>query len=136
MAAKRGRPEYAPTKAQRDRVAIAAGGGMAHEEIALGLGISRTTLLKHFRLELSVGAYEKRLEVLQAMFKSAKGGNVAAQKAYVGLTPALSAPPAEAEQAEKTPAKGKKEQAKEDAVTAQVGTEWGDLLPGAGRILQ
>jgi hypothetical protein len=103
-------------------VAIAAGAGMSHEEIALGLGISRPTLEKHFERELSIGAYEKRLEVLDAMHRCAKKGNVAAQKAYVALTPAIAAPPQEKP-------KGKKEQAQDDAKTAAAGTAWEELLP-------
>lgn len=116
------RPQFKPTPAQRRKVAIAAGGGMSHEEIALGLGISRPTLEKHFERELSVGAYEKRLEVLVAMHACAKKGNVAAQKAYAALSPQIASPPAEKP-------KGKKEQAQEDAKTAAAGTDWESLLP-------
>lgn len=122
---RKGRPEYQPTAAARRRVSIAAGGGMPHEEIAIGLGISRNTLEKHFQEELSVVANERRLEVIGAMHRSALKGNVAAQKAYLAMTPAPAAPPAE----EKP--EGKKAQAQADAVTAQAGTEWADLLPAA-----
>jgi hypothetical protein len=62
------------------------------------------------------------------MHRTAKKGNVAAQKAYMALDPQLSAPPVPKE-APKAGAKGKKEQANEDAVEAQTGTEWNDLLP-------
>jgi hypothetical protein len=103
---------------------------MSHEEIALGLGISRNTLNKHFDAELSTGACARRLEVLESMFKAAKGGNVTAQKAYIQMTPTITAP---APEKPATPTKiGKKEQAQADAQTAQVGSEWEDLLrPGA-----
>lgn len=107
---------------------------MAHEEIALGLGISRNTLEKHFEHELSIGAYEKRLEVLDAMHRTAKKGNVTAQKAYMALDPHVAAPPIPApppEQPEKPvpePKLGKKEQAQADAVTAHQGTDWEGLL--------
>lgn len=109
---------------------MAAGAGMTHEEIALGLGITRPTLSKHYERELSVGAYERRLEVLDAMHRSAKRGNVAAQKAYVALTPAVAAPPVPKEKP-----LGKKQQAAADATTAQAGTEWGDLLPAGGNVV-
>lgn len=79
------RPTYKPTAAQRRQVAIAAGGGMSHEQIALGMGIARNTLEKHFEAELSTGAYAKRLEVLQAVHAAAKRGNMAAAKAYLAL---------------------------------------------------
>jgi hypothetical protein len=131
----RGRPEFEATAALKRKVANAAGGGMSHEEIALGLGISRKTLEKHFDHELSVGAYAKRLEVLDAMQRTAKRGNVAAQKAYLQLTPHLAAPPYEGAQSdEKPPAAeklGKKDQAEADAVTAQDGSQWDGLLPRA-----
>jgi hypothetical protein len=127
------RPSFKPTAAQRRQVAIAAGGGMSHEEIALGMGIARNTLEKHFNSELSTGAYAKRLEVLQAIHAAAKKGNMTAARAYLAADPRLFAPPAVAEQPSepaepKKPAVGKKEQANIDAVSAAVGTEWGDLL--------
>lgn len=121
--AKSGRPAFKPTQVMRRKVAIAAGAGMPHEDIALGLGICRNTLEKHFQRELSEGAYSRRLEVLDAMHRAAVKGNVAAQKAYVALTPAVMAPPA------KEKPKGKKEQAEAAAAAAAVGTEWNDLLP-------
>jgi hypothetical protein len=120
------RPPFKPTAAQKRTVAIAAGGGMTHEEIALGLGISRVTLDKYFGLELSAGASQKRLEVLNAMFAAAKKGNVSAQRAYIAFDPKPAAPPLPAEP--KAPAKGKKEQAQDDAVTAAKGTGWDELL--------
>jgi len=127
------RPSFKPTAAQRRQVAIAAGGGMSHEEIALGMGISRNTLEKHFNNELSTGAYAKRLEVLQAMHAAAKKGNMTAARAYLAADPKLFAPPVQAEPTKSTEevkkvAVGKKEQANIDAVSAAVGTEWSELL--------
>lgn len=129
--AKGGRPPYVPELEDRNRVAVAAGGGMTHEEIALGLGIDRKTLEKHFEHELSIGAYKKRLEVLEAMYKTAMSGNVTAQRAYVALSPAAAAPPAPLLPAEAE--LGKKERAKIDARVSQRGTEWENLLPGPVR---
>jgi hypothetical protein len=111
---------------------------MSHEEIALGLGISRNTLEKHFERELSIGAYEKRLDVLDAMQRTAKRGNVAAQKAYLQLT--------RASRRRRSPARtGRRCEAFEarqkgagaaDARGAQIGTEWDDLLRRADTPLQ
>lgn len=127
---KPGRPAFAPTLKQRETVAVAAGGGMSHEEIAIGLGIDRKTLEKHFEHELSVGAYEKRLEVLNAMHATAVKGNVTAQKAYVALTPAAAAPPLPPlDPPQPQQPEGKKAQAQAAAKTAQAGTDWDNLLP-------
>lgn len=118
----------------RFKVAVAAGGGMSHEEIAIGLGISRNTLEKHFAHELSVGAYEKRIAVLEAMHSSACKGNVTAQRAYMERMPEIAPTPDEAAVEPKELKRGKKEQANADAQTAQTGTQWEGLLPGASTI--
>ena len=140
---KPGRPEFKPTPALRAQVAVAAGGGARHCDIAVALGISVPTLRKHFEAELSVVAAARRLEVLRALFRAAKKGNVAAAKAYLALEPESVSPPAEprapGEQAAAAPKAagtagvplGKKEQAAADAVSAAVGTEWDALLPKA-----
>lgn len=105
---------------------------MSHEEIALGMGIARNTLEKHFDVELLTGAYAKRLEVLQAMHAAAKRGNMTAAKAYLAVDPKMAVPPidktARAPAAKKFAPIGKKEQAQADAVTAASGTEWDGLL--------
>jgi len=116
---------------------VAAGGGMSHEEIAIALGISRPTLEKHFAAELSKGAFERRLEVLQGLQAAAKRGNAAAVRLYLQISPELAAPPAEKAAAAPAVAPlGKKEAANEAAKTVQVGTGWEDLLPGARAPLQ
>lgn len=127
-----GRPPYQPTLEQRQSVAQAAAGGWAHEQIAIGLGISRGTLEKHFAHELSQGAYARRMQLLNAMFESAMKGNVAAQKALLAMEPHAAAPPLPVE-GEPKPVekarKGKKEQAAEDAVSAHnLDPEWARLL--------
>lgn len=122
--AKSGRKAFKPTAVQRRKVTNAAAGGMAHEEIAVALGICRNTLAKYFEKELSTGALGRRMEVLDAMARTALKGNVSAQKAYLAMTPTLAAPPIEPEKP-----LGKKDQANADAVTAAQGTDWADLLP-------
>ncbi len=124
------RPAFKPTAAQRRQVAVAAGGGMSHEEIAIGMGLARNTLEKHFAAELSAGAYAKRLEVLTAMHAAAKKGNMTAARAYLANEPRIAAPPAETKPAEPVRVEplGKKAQAQADAVTAGRGTDWDRLL--------
>jgi len=139
-----GRPAYKPTAAVRRQVSIAAGAGMPHEHIALALGITTPTLRKHFERELSVVAYQRRMEALQGLHAAAKRGNVSAAKAYTATPPefeplgaASGAPvstpapqPKVAPAPQPLAAVGKKEQAAIDATTAQVGTGWEGLLPG------
>jgi len=115
------RPAFKPTVTQRRTVAIVAGSGcMSHEEIAISLGISRSTLERYFAIELSEGAYAARTSVLSAMYRSAIKGSAAAQKAYLALAPRLAAPP--------LPKVGKKAQAQAEAPGAHFGTDWADLL--------
>lgn len=123
---------------------------MTHEDIAMALGISRETLRKHYRQELSVEAQKRRLEVLEALHRTARAkGTSAAAKAYLAHVPEFEAPdlpegerpvappaPAAAAPAQRPAKLGKKEQAAADASTAADGTEWNDLLPRAGTTLQ
>src|SRR5690349_15380674 len=99
---------------------------MSHQEIALGMGIARETLEKYFDTELSIGAYERRIEVLEQMHASALKGNQTAAKNYLAKTPAIAPPPLKADLSLEP--EGKKAQAQADARTAQVGSEWADLL--------
>lgn len=142
----RGRPAHVPTAASRRKVAIAAGGGMLHEQIAIALEISTDTLRKYYEHELSVGASQRRVDVLEALYRVViKKGSTSAAKVYLANEPQMAVPPApqpEApaaapEVAAPAPKKlGKKEQAAADAVTAAEGTAWDDLLPRAGATLQ
>lgn len=125
---KPGRPAFKPTAVQRRLVTNAAASGMTHQEISIALGISRNTLEKHFEKEISTAALRRRMEVMDAMARTALKGNVAAQKAFLAATPALAAPPVPAEKPV-----GKKQQAQADAVGAQAGTEWEELL-GKGNV--
>ncbi|HHA2835948.1 TPA: hypothetical protein ACOFCN_000267 [Stenotrophomonas maltophilia] len=118
-----GRPAFKPTSVQRRLVRNAAAGGMTHEEIAVALQIHRHTLAKYFEAELSSGALHRRMEVLDAMARTALKGNVAAQKAFLAQVPMLAAPPVPQEKPV-----GKKEKANADAVGAEVGTGWEGLL--------
>lgn len=119
-----------PTKADRRRVEVAAGGGMPHDEIATALGISVGDLRSAYDYELSVGAHRRRLDVMQGLYKEAKSGNVAAAKKYLEHQVRMAAPPLEPPAEKPKPEKiGKKEQRNRDAVVAGQGTEWEDLLP-------
>lgn len=143
----RGRPAHVPTATTRRKVAIAAGGGMLHESIAISLEISTDTLRKYYEHELSVGASQRRMDVLEALYRIVvRKGSTSAAKVYLANEPQLAVPPAPQPEAPApavaTPAPapapklGKKEQAAADAVTAADGTAWDDLLPRSGATLQ
>lgn len=107
--------------------------GESKATIARALQIDEDTLNKHFADELANGLARRRLEVTALLFKSARAGNVAAQK---HLDQKVGAAAAETEFVGEKPAAGlarvpkpgKKEQAKEAANTAGAGTDWGDDL--------
>lgn len=122
------RPEHKPNAVTRRKVAIAAGGGMRQEDIAIALSISVPTLRKHYETELSVGAAQKRMAVLEAQFQAAtKKGSSAAARIYLEHEPQVAVPPEEAKEP-KPRAVGKKDKANADAKTAQNGTDWEGLL--------
>lgn len=111
------RPRLKPTPSQRRQVEIAAGSGLAHDEIATALDLSRSSLERHFANELTAGACKRRVRVIEAMYRAAMRGSASAQKAYLAMP------------LEPTPAIGKKAAAQRAARTAQVGTPWEALLP-------
>jgi hypothetical protein len=134
-----GRPEIEITAEQRDKVSILIGGGMGIEETAAAMNMAPNTFKKHFKAEIKLARSGKRAEVLMAMFKSAIGGNVSAQKQYIALNALADAddaalnPPVEAGARAPAPRaakvlKGKKEIAQEEAATAVQSAEWGNDL--------
>ena len=121
------RPAFKPTPTQRRTVAIAAGyGALSHEEIAIGLGVSRSTLERHFQSELSIGAYACRIHILTAMFRAAMKGSASAQQAFLAAGPRIAVVPA--------PKLGKKQTAEAEAIGAHSGTDWADLLSRPNKV--
>lgn len=111
---------------------------MLHEQIAIALEISPDTLRKYYEHELSVGASQRRLNVLEALYQTViKKGSTSAAKVYLANEPQLAVPPLPKPAVEPGPATvgaqvqklGKKEQAQADAATATHGTGWDGLLP-------
>lgn len=126
------RPSHKPTAALRRKVSIAAGGGWAHEEIAIALGVSRNTLEKHYAAELTTVAFQRRMEAIEGLHKAARKGNAAAAKAYAAMSPRVAGPPTEAAGTNRPAVTqlpdGKKAQLNESAKSAQEGTAWANLL--------
>lgn len=118
-------PPFKPSRAQRRDVEVWSAGGMGEEAMARALGIARGTLRKHFATEMTIGGQKRRAEVLRAMFKAAKAGNVAAQKAFLGRT---DAPPPLPDRSERRRPMGKKEVVQRDALAAGADSDWGDDL--------
>ena len=69
------RPQFTPTKDQRDIVKSMAAMGIPHEDIARKIGVrSPKTLRKHFRDELDLGAMEANYKVVKTLFEMATSG--------------------------------------------------------------
>lgn len=145
----RGRPPFKPTTAQRKQVTELVACGMKQDDMARVIGISTPTLVLHFEEELKTGVAKKRAEVIGFLFKTAKKGNVSAQKKLEEMTrlaaaqaafeqqPHLQQPSSDQRPAAATP-EGKKAQAQAAAHGAGHGTDWDDdLMAGpraAGRV--
>lgn len=114
--ATKGRPRFEVTAARRLKVEQLAACGMMQADIARAIGCHVDTLRDGFAEQLLTGRAKKRAEVLGQLFKSAKGGNVSAQKYLEQLTGAVADPPPPQHAAVEKPEKlGKKEQAQIEA---------------------
>ncbi len=78
---KGGRPEFEPTKEQRDIVQVMAGHNIEQHKIALALGIDNKTLRKHFKTELSRASAMVEATLASNQFARAKGNNAVGQRA-------------------------------------------------------
>ncbi len=125
--ARRGRPKFKPTPAQRDRVMRLRADGWSKERIARLIGTDHETLSANFAAELEHGADIKTDALLEAAERGAKKGNAALIKWLSDRQSAAragrqleerAAPPAEAP----TRKLGKKEERQEAA--ARVGGKY------------
>ena len=107
-----GRPEFSPTDEEREKVRVLKAGGMSNEAIAEVIGISDTTLRKHFSAELDKATAKVRAELLMARYRSAMGGNVSAQNKMIEQVSANAAQEKRAPKEVKPPKLGKKEEQK------------------------
>ncbi len=124
-----GRPAFKVTAAKRREVESMKADGFSDDRIAVQLGCSRPTLMKHFAAELEFGADRVRREQLANLRRMSRK-NVAAAKALLARADIVATtppppPPGDQEKPEKL---GKKAEAELAADTAHVGTEWGHLL--------
>lgn len=75
-----GRPEHKPTPASRKKIILRAANNWSQKNMALELGITVPTLTKHYMIEIETGWVRMCGENLDRLSKSAKNGNVSAQK--------------------------------------------------------
>lgn len=139
---KRGRPLFKPTVAHRRKVEQMMSCGDHKTTIARAIGISVPTLELHFAEELDNGWAKKRAELIDMLWKSAKKGNVTAQRTLENMTRLVGAaadferqlPDGEpAAPAPRVVKLGKKEIQREAALVAGQNSEWGeDLAPLPG----
>ena len=122
-----GRPEHVPTTEARERVEIWVASGMTGRQIAIALGISEPTLLKHYEVELSQGGARKVAEMKERLFRAGMDGNVAAMKAFLA-TFRLDVPDPAGMEPAPAPRLGKKEQALADARQPNVTSALGALM--------
>lgn len=126
--AKRGRPAFKATASLKREVEEMTSCGMSEDDIARAIGCSTPTLRVHFQEELLTGRSKRRREVIKLLFKSARGGNVTAQKKLEDMTAmAATIRPPEAPQP-KVQKLGKKEQAIADAQNPDPNSTLGDLI--------
>jgi len=74
--AKTGRPSHEPTDQTRRQVSLLAGMGMPLKKVALVLGISFKTLLKHYGPEIEKGAAQVDAVLYNSFFHLIKEKNV------------------------------------------------------------
>ncbi|MCB4802663.1 AcrR family transcriptional regulator [Methylobacterium brachiatum] len=68
-----GRPSHVPTDKSRREVEALSGYGIPEHEIARVVGISKPTLLKHYRDELDQGITKANAKVAESLFRKAIG---------------------------------------------------------------
>lgn len=123
-----GRPEFAPTDEDREKVRVLKAGGMTNEAIAEVIGVSEPTLRKHFSYELDIATAKVRADLLMARYRAAMGGNVQAQNKMIEQVSANAAQrKVSPEKEEKKPKLGKKEELKLAAENVE-----GAFAPPAG----
>ena len=70
--------EHKPTVETRTKVNVLASVGTPQDQIALVIGISKNTLIKHYRKELDTAMTMANAQVAQSLYQQAKSGNTAA----------------------------------------------------------
>src|SRR5690242_9908746 len=80
------RPCFTPTEAQRQLVAAGVAAGLDQVTIAVGIGITKPTLEKHFREELSQANSAAKLRVAATLLGMATSGTCPAATIFWAKT--------------------------------------------------
>lgn len=127
-----GRPQHKPDEKSRVQVKMLAAMGIGVDDIAKVVGVSAPTLRKHYEHEIEIGRIEANAKVAGSLFKAATAndkGSVAAAIFWLKTRAGWREEQAERAPRDSSPQPvGKKEQAAQDALTAQAGTDWEHLL--------
>jgi hypothetical protein len=78
MPKKMGRPAHKVTDANKVLCRTLSAVGIPHEDIAMKIGISADTLVKHYKEDLDNGRIDANASIGQTLFQQAKNGNTAA----------------------------------------------------------
>ena len=70
--------KHEPTAETRTKVNVLASVGTPQDQIALVIGISKNTLIKHYRKELDTAMTMANAQVAQSLYQQAKSGNTSA----------------------------------------------------------
>lgn len=124
-----GRPEHEATENNRQRVRLWALADWSEDRMARQLGIARNTLRKHYAAELEFGADHVMTQTLLDLQRQSREGKTAASRRLQDMYGELALPrPTPDIEDEQPEALGKKAQLKVDAMTAEAGTGWDDLV--------
>jgi hypothetical protein len=68
-------PHHEPTPTLRNMVSVMAAGGFEHQKIAMALGVSRTTMWKHYRAEINEGSAKVDANIVLKLYQDATGAD-------------------------------------------------------------
>jgi AcrR family transcriptional regulator len=125
---KGGRPEHTPTERDRKTVEVLAGYAVTTEKIASVLGISKSTLLKHYASEIENGAARVESMLIGNLTRIASGSDGTALKAIMFALNCRFGWSAYAPRPVAEEPLGKKAQAEIVAQTAHEDSDWGQLV--------
>ncbi len=131
-----GRKRWKPMRHQLDEAQLLIAANITPDVIARRLGITPATFRRAFAADLETASEMQRAELLMAMHRTAKGGNVTAQRHLIEIIERAElvriGDKITGREAEKpAPRLGKKEQAQVDAGEIMNNPEWRDLLAPA-----